>query len=272
MNRGKPREYHQPRSVLATHITPAILPKDFEDLYSKIGKVATLVDWVQIDVVDGEYAPNKTWPHINDEGGLFAQIVRQDEPMPFWDEMNFEVDLMVKDPAYEADQWIAAGAMRMVVHLDSLEKDAFVELAKKIEEKGVEVVVAFSIDSSHEKLAEYLEAIGDIDPAADEAGMLARKKGKSQRIVNTIQCMGIRKIGFQAEPADEKVLENIKKIKEAYSYMLVSVDGAVNSKTAEKLIAAGADRLIIGSALFGDADSTASIEEKLSGFSHLFKK
>lgn len=269
MNRGTPHEYHQPRSVLATHVTPAILPKDFGDLYSKIGKVATLVDWVQIDVVDGLYAPNKTWPHIKDEGGLFAQIVKQDEPMPFWDEMNFEVDLMVKDPAYEADQWIAAGAMRIVVHLDSLEKASFVELAQRIEKKGVELVVAFGIDSSHEKLAEYLEAIGDIDPAADVS---AKKTGKSHRIVNTIQCMGIKKIGFQAEPADEKVFDNIRKIKDTYSYMLVSVDGSVNSKTAEKLIAAGADRLIVGSALFSDSDSPASIEEKLSSFSNLFKK
>lgn len=269
MNRGLPREYHQPRSVLATHVTPAILPKDFGDLYSRIGKVATLVDWVQIDVVDGEYAPNKTWPHIHDEGGLFAQIVKQDEPMPFWDEMNFEVDLMVKDPAYEADQWIAAGAMRVVVHMDSLEKSGFVDLVKKIESKGVEVVVAFGTESSHEKLAEYLEAIGDVDPTADPS---AKKKGKSHRIVNTIQCMGIKKIGFQGEALDEKVFDNIKKIKEEYPYMLVSVDGSVNSKSAENLIAAGADRLIVGSALFSDTDSTASIEEKLSTFSHLFKK
>lgn len=258
MNRGTNREYHQTRSVLATRITPAILPTDFHDLYSKIYKVTSLVDWVQIDVLDGSYAPNKTWPYIGSANGtpdddIFTKIVKQDEPMPFWDEINFEVDLLVKNPAFEADRWIAAGAMRIVVHMDSIELPAFVELAKRISEKGVELIVGFSIDSSVEKLVSYLQAIGDT---------------KDSKIVNFVQCMGIKKIGFQAQPFDIAVLENIKKIKEALPYIFISVDGGVNEATVESLISAGADRLIVGSALY----TSDSIQDALLSLSKFFDK
>jgi ribulose-phosphate 3-epimerase len=255
MNRGTNREYHQARSVLATHITPAILPTDFHDLYSKIYKVTSLVDWVQIDVLDGSYAPNKTWPYT--EGGesndIFTKIVKQDEPMPFWDEVNFEVDLLVKNPVFEVDRWIAAGAMRLVVHMDSIELPAFVELAQRIKEKGIELIVGFSVDSSVEKLVSYIQALGDT---------------KDSKIVNCVQCMGIKKIGFQAQPFDVAVLENIRKIKEALPYIFVSVDGGVNEATVKSLIEAGADRLIVGSALY----TSDSIQDALVSLSKFFDK
>jgi ribulose-phosphate 3-epimerase len=245
MNRGTHREYHQTRSVLATHITPAILPTDFHDLYSKIYKVTSLVDWVQIDAVDGSYAPNKTWPYITKPDGtvdddIFTKIVKQDEPMPFWDEMNFEVDLMVKNPMF-------------VVHLDSIELKDFIELARTIDEKGVELVLGFAIDSSLDKLISYLDAIGDT---------------KDSRIVNCVQCMGIEKIGFQSQPFDTVVLENIKKIKLALPYMYISIDGGVSEKTAQSLVDAGADRLIVGSALY----TAESIEDTLVNLSKVFTK
>ena len=43
-------------------IIPAIIPKDLPDLTRKIELVKGLVDTVQIDVCDGKFAPNTTWP------------------------------------------------------------------------------------------------------------------------------------------------------------------------------------------------------------------
>lgn len=249
------REYHQQRSVLATHVTPAILPIDYKDLTSKLHKITSIVDWVQIDIVDGEYAPNKTWPFVNDEKSMFTSIVKQDEPMPYWEEMSFEIDLMVKNPAFEVDRWIAAGAMRVVVHMDSIEFDAFIDLARTIEEKGVEMVLGFGAASSLEKLKKYIDAVEDTSNPINH--------GKSRKVINWIQCMGIEKIGFQAQPFDARVLENIKKIKEMYPSILVSVDGGVNLNTAAQLVEAGADRLVVGSALF-TSDSISDTLVKIS--------
>lgn len=249
------REYHQPRSVLATHVTPAILPIDYKDLTSRLQKISSIVDWVQIDVVDGEYAPNKTWPFTEDANGMFTSIVKQDEPMPHWEEMSFEIDLMVKNPAFEVDRWIAAGAMRVVVHMDSIEFDAFLELARTIEMKGVEMVLGFATTSSFEKLKKYIDAVEDVNNPINH--------GKTRKVINWIQCMGIEKIGFQAQPFDARVLENIKKIKEMYPSILVSVDGGVNLNTAAQLVGAGADRLVVGSALF-TSDSISDTLVKIS--------
>lgn len=245
------REYHQPRSVLATHITPAILTDDFKDLVLKLGKITSIVDWVQIDVVDGIYTANKTWPFVNDDKGIFTSIVRQDEPMPFWDEMSFEIDLMVKDPVFEADRWIAAGAMRLVVHLDSIELDAFVDLAKNIQEKGVELVIGFAINSSHEKLDEYLRALSD-----------AHVKTKG------VQCMGIDRIGSQHQAFNPEVLEHIKKIKKQHPTLFISVDGGVHMDTAQSIIDAGADRLVVGSTVF----DSESIKDTIVELSNMFNK
>jgi len=249
------REYHHPRSVLATHVTPAILPTDYKDLTSRLHKISTIVDWVQIDVVDGEYAPNKTWPFTEDANGMFTNIVKQDEPMPYWEEMSFEIDLMVKNPAFEVDRWIAAGAMRVVVHMDSIEFDAFLELARTIEEKGVEMVLGFAVNSSIEKLKKYINAVEDVNNPINH--------GKTRKVINWIQCMGIEKIGFQAQPFDARVLDNVKKIKEIYPSILVSVDGGVNLNTAAQLVEAGADRLVVGSALF-TSDSISDTLVKIS--------
>ncbi|MCF7865649.1 MAG: hypothetical protein K9M11_04045 [Candidatus Pacebacteria bacterium] len=255
------REYHQARSVLATHVTPAILTKDYKDLVSKLQKISSVVDWVQIDVVDGMYAPNTTWPFVNDEKGIFASIVRQDEPMPYWDELSFEIDLMVKDPVFEVDRWIAAGAMRLVIHIDSIEFDAFVNLAKNIDEKGVEMVVGFAMNSSYEKLAKYIDGV-------EHALQGNSNVGSSSKFVNWVQCMGIDQVGYQRQAFDEKVLDHIKKIKELYPYMFIAVDGSVNMNTAQKLIDVGADRLVIGSALF----EVDSLKDSIVQFSDMFNK
>lgn len=263
------REYHQPRSVLATHVTPAILTKDYKDLVAKLQKVSSVVDWVQIDVVDGVYAPNTTWPFVNDEKGIFASIVRQDEPMPFWDEMSFEIDLLVKNPAFEVDRWIAAGAMRLVVHIDSIEFDAFIELAKTIEQKGVELVLGFAMNSSYEKLKQYIDGVESfVHPIKHHGVACDDSKKDGCKVINWVQCMGIDHEGYQHQAFNPKVLKHIEKIKEMYPYILISVDGGANIETAQSLIDAGADRLVVGSALF----EAESLKESIVKLSDMFTR
>lgn len=241
------------------HITPAILPETFEELKLKLELVVPLVEWVQIDAVDGVYAPHKTWPYTDgpqNSEHLFTKIVRQEESLPCADDIGFEIDLMVKNSALEADRWIAAGAMKLVVHIDSIELLPFVELAKSITAKCVELILGFATHSSYEKLDEYIAA-------AAEVGIK----------IGRVQCMGIEKIGFQHQPFAEKVLENIKEIKNAHPEIVISVDGGVNEETAPKLINAGADKLVIGSAIFdasGNGDHS-SPEESIKKFSKFFE-
>jgi ribulose-phosphate 3-epimerase len=56
-------------------------------------------------------------------------------------------------------------------------------------------------------------------------------------------------------------LENIKTLKDKFPDLPVSVDGGVNFETAPLLIDSGADRLIIGSAIFNSEDIIETIRE-----------
>ncbi|MDO8565406.1 MAG: hypothetical protein Q7R67_02190, partial [bacterium] len=65
--------------------------------------------------------------------------------------------------------------------------------------------------------------------------------------VDFVHLMSIDDIGEQGHPFDEKVFERISSLQKDYPDLPISVDGGVNVKNYEKLIALGADRLIVGS-------------------------
>ncbi|NCU28940.1 MAG: hypothetical protein EOM85_04725, partial [Candidatus Moranbacteria bacterium] len=77
--------------------------------------------------------------------------------------------------------------------------------------------------------------------------------------IDFVQCMGIENIGFQGQPFDERVLEQISSIHKKYPEIPVSVDGSVNEQTAQKLIDSGATRLVTGSALLRTYDIKSTI-------------
>ena len=223
------------------HIIPAILPKSFQDLENGLMLVAKSVPWVQIDVVDGIFAPNKTWPYVNDESGKFLRFVKQEEGLPFWDDVNFEIDLMVADPTTDVDKWIAVGASRLVIHIEGLEQERLVSIAKNIKDKGVELVLAVSINTPLESLSACIESVGGMEN------------------IDGIQCMGIDRVGFQGQEFDRAVIGKIKEIRALYPRLIIAVDGAVHLENARVLRDAGADRLIVGSAILEAEDVADTI-------------
>ena len=73
--------------------------------------------------------------------------------------------------------------------------------------------------------------------------------------------MGIAKIGYQGEPFDERAPEQINQLRVKYPNLAISVDGGVSLETAPLLKAAGANRLVAGSAIFGASDIALAIRE-----------
>ena len=80
-------------------------------------------------------------------------------------------------------------------------------------------------------------------------------------MVDFVQCMGIANIGFQGEEFDERVLNQIKELRSQYKELIISVDGSVNEITAPLLVKAGANRLVIGSAVMNSYDVRETIKE-----------
>ena len=79
-------------------VLPAIIPESYEDLSYKMSLVKNFVKLVQMDVCDGKFVPSKCWPYVGDDENHFEKITEEDEGFPFWQNMDFEADLMIKNP------------------------------------------------------------------------------------------------------------------------------------------------------------------------------
>lgn len=208
-------------------IIPAILPRDLEDLTAHLEEIQGVARMVQIDVVDGKFAPSRTWPYA--DRASFEDILSEEQGMPLWEDFDFELDLMVEQAKDAALEWIRAGASRIIVHIES--PDAEEALAAMQEyragETRVEVGLALALDTPLE-LLEHLSASADF-----------------------IQIMGIAEIGRQGEPFDARALERVRLLNSRLPSHPISVDGGVTLENAPALLAAGASRLVAGSAIFG---------------------
>lgn len=202
-------------------VIPAIMPESFEDLNEKYSRVREYVDIAQIDVMDGEFVPSQSFPYITSQEQSLETI-----------DFDFEADLMVSSPENVVGEWIKAGAKRIIVHIESI--DRIEDVLLKIP-SNIEVGVALNTITSNERIYPLIEKI------------------------DFVQFMGIEKIGFQGQKFDERVLKKITDLRNKFRRIIISVDGAVNLQTAPKLVKAGANRLVSGSAIFASNDIKKTI-------------
>ena len=212
-----------------TEIIPAILAEDYNDLNEKLSQYVSVTSLVQIDVCDGNFVPSLSWPmHKSDEKSILG-ILNEEEGLPFWDSVDFEFDLMIQNAHEQFDFFVRLGAKRIIFHIEAENnKEKFKEFLEGLDlyiRENIEIGLALNTNTPIEQIKPYISN------------------------VDFIQCMGIERIGFQGEEFDERVLSQIKELKENYPEISISVDGSVNENTAPSLVEAGASRLVIGSAL-----------------------
>lgn len=221
-------------------IIPAILPKTFEELEYGIEKIFHLVPMVQIDLCDGVFVPNTTWPFRDGTDSAWQTILSEEEGMPYWDEIDYELDLMIKHVEEHLPNLLKIGANRIIFHLESLENpNSFFDKLDPYIQNTVEIGIAIGTTTPPEELWDLIEA----------------------KQVKFVQCMGIERIGFQGQPFDERVIDQIKAIRARYADLPISVDGAVSLENAPRLIDAGATRLVVGHALMSAPDIHSTFEE-----------
>lgn len=213
-------------------IIPAILPKDFAELRDKSDQLVGISNIVQVDICDGHFVPSFTWPYKKKDDN-FSRILNEEEGLPNWQEMDYEFDLMVNEPQDVIDDWVSAGAKRIILHAEAKGdvKGALKSLIGK-----VETGIALNIDTP---ISALQDLVGDIS-----------KDDLFANGVIFVQLMGIDRIGFQGQEFDEKVLSKIKEVRSAFPDMIISIDGGVSLETAPSLFEAGADRLVAGSAIW----------------------
>ncbi len=226
-------------------IIPAILEKNLNDIEEKLSLIKGVARTVQIDVCDGRFVPSKTWPyseHGKDKD--FENIVAQEVGMPYWEDFDFEYDLMVEKPYEKIADFVSAGATKIIVHFESMEDD---ELSQIIEAygKSAEDVTFFNV-----KLCLAIKSTSDMNRFVKFADK-----------IDFVQVMGIRRVGFQGEPFDEDSIKTIEFLRKTYPQTIISVDGGVSKTTASKFLSAGVNELVIGSAIFNSENQAMKIKE-----------
>lgn len=243
-------------------IIPALMPRSFGELRESVEKFVGIVPVVQLDVMDGIFVPEKSWPYGSThsstsgqagspqgskENNELQELVNGHDTIPFWEDIDFEADLMIQNPEEEIKNWISIGASRIIVHVESVQHMDFIieevqsSIAGKQEEdereNKIEIGLALNIDTPNKKIEQWI------------------------RSIDFIQCMGIAKIGYQGQPFDNRVISKIEDLRERYPDVTISVDGGVNFESAPKLIEAGATRLVSGSTILNSKNLEETIEK-----------
>lgn len=223
-------------------IIPAIMPEQYDEIESMTGMVKNHVNTVQLDLMDGRYVPEKTWPFVYGTDRDLRDLLSEEISLPFWEEMNYELDLMIERPEEQLDTWLNIGASRIIFHHASVHSW---ETIAAIDPVIREFIVLGCAVTVHDNLADIFPLI---------------EKG----IVSYVQVMGISHIGYQGEPFEPGSLELIQTLRNKYSELEIGVDGGVSSESIADLFDAGATRFVSGSAVFHSGIVSENINHLLS--------
>lgn len=204
------------RNVL---IAPSILSADFGVLREEVQAVtAAGADWIHVDVMDGRFVPNITI------GPLVVRAVRAATKLPV------DVHLMIVEPERYIADFAAAGADRISVHVEA--SPHLHRTIQQIQKAGVKAGVVLNPHTSEELIRHVL---GDIDFVLV---MSVNPGFGGQSFIRS----SLTKIAALRRAIDDAGLD-----------VDIEVDGGVAPSTAREVVAAGANVLVAGSAVFNAA-------------------
>ena len=206
-------------------IAPSILSADFSNLATDIEKVEKAgADILHIDVMDGHFVNNITF------GPALIKSIRNKSSLPF------DVHLMINPADKYIDDFIAAGADTITVHIELQENIS--NTINQIKSKGKRAGLAINPDTDINKILPYKE------------------------IIDQVIIMSVYP-GFAGQSFIEATYDRIKTLRSILnnSRVDIEVDGGVNAKNSTGCVQAGCNILVAGSSVFNSNDYKKNIDD-----------
>lgn len=208
------------RGVPKILVAPSLLAADFSQLGQEAKSVELAgADLVHVDVMDGHFVPNITIG----EATVAA--------LKAWTKLPLDVHLMIEDPAKSIPGFAQAGSDYLTFH---------VEAARSLEET-IRVIKSFG----------------------KKAGVALNPKTPTstvERVLDQLDMVLLMTVepGFAGQRFIEAVLPKIAQLRKIWDGD-IEVDGGIDRETATKVVEAGANILVAGSAVFGQTDRKSAI-------------
>ncbi len=205
-------------------ILPSFLQCDFGNLEREVRLIeAADVHALHLDVMDGHFVPNLTYgmPIV----AAFARLTR----------LPLDVHLMIANPGQYVDAFVEAGADCVTVHIEA--HDEIPAILDRIRELGVAAGIAINPDTPMQML----------EPCVGRCDLV---------LIMSVPA------GFGGQPFHEVALAKLRVARGQFGDdVILQVDGGINTATLGPCTAAGAEMLVVGSAIFREPDYRAAVQQ-----------
>jgi ribulose-phosphate 3-epimerase len=215
----------RPVTLTERRIAPSILSADFGRLRSQVGEVLDAgARVIHVDVMDGHFVPPITFGAVAVQA--IADVVHDASGI-------IDVHLMVERPERHIADIASAGADSITIHVEATPHVHY--SLQAIREAGCTAGAA-------------LCPATPVEMVADVAG----------ETLDMALCMSVNP-GWGGQSFIEGSLDKLHRLRRMLPDEVgVEVDGGVNEETSPRVVRAGANLLVAGSAVFGSADPAAT--------------